>query len=51
MNVCNHVPGDGCTLVTASDSCSLECTVCHEMVVELELVAVLIDGDDIEWVG
>jgi hypothetical protein len=48
---CRHDLGEVSTLVVAADGCSLECTVCREMVVQVESVAVLIEEDDIEWIS
>ena len=48
---CNHLPGDGSTLIIADDGCSLECEVCHEIVVEVERISMVVSGNDIEWVG
>lgn len=50
FDACRHIPGDGCTLMVMADGCSLECSVCHEIIVECEPLTMLIDGDDIEWV-
>lgn len=50
MNDCAHILGDGSTLVVAADGCSLECAVCHEIVVEVESIAMIVSGDDVEWV-
>lgn len=47
---CNHALGDGSTIVVAADGCSLECTVCREIVLEVEPISVIVDSDDIEWV-
>lgn len=38
---CGHLLGEGSTLVTAADDCSLECTVCRQIVVDLELQAIV----------
>lgn len=46
MNACQHSLGDGSTLVVAADGCSLECTVCHEIVVELELQTIIFEVRD-----
>lgn len=51
MNDCGHWLGEESTLVVAADGCSLECTVCREIVVQVEPLAILVDSDDIEWVG
>lgn len=40
MMNCNHILGEGSTLVIAEDGCSLECTECHEIVLKLELVTI-----------
>jgi hypothetical protein len=50
MNECKHILGDGSTLIVAADGCSLECTSCREIVVEVEPLCVIVDGDDIQWV-
>ena len=51
VSKCNHILGDGSTLVVAADGCSLECTACREIVVEVEPLAVIVHGDDIEWLA
>lgn len=44
---CIHtLPG---TLIVAPDGCSLECEVCHEIVVPVELHSTILSGDEIEW--
>lgn len=48
---CRHYLGEDSTLVVAADGCSLECTVCREIVLQVELTAILVDSDDVEWVG
>jgi pyruvate-formate lyase-activating enzyme len=48
MNECGHYLGDDSTLMVAADGCSLECEVCHEIVLQVELT-VVVDEDDIEW--
>lgn len=50
VTACNHIPGEGCTLVTAADGCSLECTACREIIVECELASFVVSGEDVEWV-
>ena len=47
MNECCHQLGDGSTLVTAADECSLECEICHEIVLCLVATAMffeMVDG-------
>lgn len=46
MDQCSHILGDGSTLVVAEDDCSLKCTVCHELVLELEPVALIFGPPD-----
>lgn len=50
MTDCNHILGDGSTLVVAGDGCSLECTACREIIVECELASFVVSGEDVEWV-
>jgi hypothetical protein len=45
---CNH--NDITTLIIAADGCSLECEACHEIVLPVEMVSVIVGGDEIEWV-
>ena len=47
--LCHHSLGEGSSLVVAADGCSLECTMCHEIVVQTEPLWVLVEVDDIEW--
>ena len=44
---CIHtIPG---TLVVAADGCSVECTVCHEIVIPVVLCSTILSDIDIEW--
>jgi hypothetical protein len=51
VNDCQHILGDGSTLIVAADGCSLECTVCNEIVVSVEPISFFIADEEIEWVG
>lgn len=48
--LCHHDLGDGSSIVVAADGCSLECTACRKIIVAVEPISVVIDGDDIDWV-
>lgn len=43
---CDH--DNPMSLVTAADGCSLECPICHEIVVEVELVCIPVTVSEVQ---
>ena len=44
-NECHHILGDGSTLIVMDDG-SLQCKICKEIILELELVSMICEEDE-----